>query len=714
MAVFGKEQVRFAFQLLADDSAALAALLARAGTDFAIDGAEALATAIGAAWGREATHAAVADMLARYTTPLSHFVAARLEQQAGRRDAALALFQLVANDLSCPEPFVLLHQARLLADLGREAEAIAALRQALALHPPYGFTLKAEKLVARLMRSPHWVPRRSLKLAVIGSSTTAMIAGPLLVAGFRDGIAITVYEGAHGGWRQEVLDPASGLAAFGPEITLILVNSRDLGLAPAGGAERVEALCQALRQGWRALRQTHACHVIQVLFDLPDDGAWGPLEDQLPDGRRRLVATANARLAAELPASVSLLDPLRVASLYGGSLRSDEEWARSKQYPAAAALPAFADLVLAQCRAVLGLSAKVLALDLDNTLWGGVIGEDGVAGIKIGPPDAVGELHQAIQDYALDLKARGVVLAAISKNNPDDAEAPFRHHDGMRLKLEDFVAFRANWDDKASNLEALAAQLGLGVDSIVFLDDNPLERNWVRARLPDVTVVEGGADPATMLAALKRGLYFESVALTEDDHNRHASYLATSAVKALEHAPGTAIEDFLAELGMIATHGPVDGLTLARVTQLLNKTNQFNLTTRRATEAEIAAMAASPDWWCRWFRLADRFGDHGLIGLVFARTGPVWEIDTWLMSCRVLGRRMEDFMASRLLAAAAQAGAAEVRGRYLPSAKNGQVADLLPRLGFAATGEPDLWRWDLAAFPAPPCPFIREGDHGTP
>ena len=702
MAVFGRDQVRFAFHLLTDEGAALDSVLGLGAKDFSIDGAEALATAIGPAWARN--QGALAAILARHDTPLSWFVAARME----RGEAALALFHKVASELAAPEPFVQLHQARLLAELGRDAEAIAILRQALASHPPYGFILKAERLVARLMRSPAWTPRRTLKLALIGSSATQLLAGPVLAAGFRDGIALTLYEGGYGAWRQEILDPGSGLAAFGPEATLILVNARDLGLGPAGGAERADALVGALRQGWATLHQAHSCHVIQVMFDLPADGAWGALEDQLSDGRRRLIATANAALAADLPPSVSLLDPLRVA----GPLRSDEEWARSKQYPSAETLPDFADLVMAQCRAVLGLSAKVLALDLDNTLWGGIIGEDGLAGIKIGPPDPVGELHAAIQDYALALKARGVVLAAISKNNIDDAQAPFRQHDGMRLKLDDFVAFRANWDDKASNLEALAEQLGLGQDSIVFLDDNPLERNWVRARLPEITVIEGGNDPATMLAALKRNLSFESVALTAEDRGRHASYLATSAVKALGNASGAAIEDFLADLGMVAAHGPVDAPTLGRVTQLVNKTNQFNLTTRRYTEAEVAAMAASPDWWCRWFRLADRFGDHGLIGLIFARTGTVWEIDTWLMSCRVLGRRMEEFMACRLLAAARDSGAAEVRGRYLETAKNGQVADLLPRLGFVDTGEANIWRWDLAAQPVPICPFIRESENG--
>lgn len=644
-------------------------------------------------------------LLSASVSVTARYLQARLAQIDGRREDAAAAYDILRDALAEPEPFALLHHARVLADLGRTAEAIRTLRLALAAHPPYGFVVKAERLIARLFRSPDWVPVRRLRLALLGSSSTALLPGPLMAAALRAGIALDLYEGGYGAWRQEILDPGSGLHAFAPETVLILVNHRDLAASPRGVAAQGESLCRELRDAWTALQDRHACHVIQCGFDLPQDGAWGALEDQLADGRRRLTIQANLRLSADLPSGVSFLDPARVARLSGAPLASDEEWMRFRQYPATPSLPAFADLVMAQCRAVLGLAPKVLALDLDNTLWGGVIGEDGLAGLKLGAPDPQGEAYLALQDFALDLKARGVILAICSKNNLEDAQAPFLGHDAMRLRLADFAAFRANWDDKATNLAALADELNLGLDAIVFLDDNPLERAWVRSRLPQVTVVEGGDDPWRMLQALRRGCYFEVVTLTAEDVNRHASYAATAATRQLQEGAGS-VEEFLAGLGMVAEHGPVDETTLTRVTQLINKTNQFNLTTRRYTEAEVRQMAASPEWWCRWFRLSDRFGDHGLIGLVFARKDAVWRIDTFLMSCRVLGRRMEDFMAAALLTAAKAEGAGRVTGRYHPTAKNGLVADLLPRLGFAPEGEDSCW--DLVTKPIAACPFIAE------
>lgn len=711
MAPPGRDQVRFAFQIGLDGQKALDAVLAASGTGFSPDGAEALADAVAPLWAGSRDR--IAEVLAAATGPTALFVAARLAQQDGRRDEALAQFKALAAALPVPDAGVQIYIGRVATALGKMAEAVAAVRLGLSLDPSYGLHLKAEKLVRSLMRSPEWQPSRHLRLAILGTSTTALLAGPLVNACFRAGIAVELYQGAHGAWRQEILDPSSALHAFAPQAAILLVNSRDLALPPDGGRERMAEFCADLRHAWAELRVRHDCHIIQVGFDRPGEGAWGTLEDQLPQGRRRVVDDANRILADDPPPGVVFLHPGRAASLLGGAFVSEREWMRSRQYPAVEALPLLADLIVAQCRAFLGLSAKVLALDLDNTLWGGVIAEDGIAGIVLGPPDPMGEAYQALQDHALELKARGVILAVCSKNNVADAQLPFREHDAMRLRLDDVVVFRANWDDKAANLSEVARQLDLGLDSIVFLDDNPVERAWVRDRLPQVTVVEGGSDPWTMRAALERGFHFETVALTEDDRNRHGSYRARAELANLRQG-GSTVEDFLADLGMTCHHGPVDTLTLSRTAQLIAKTNQFNLTTPRYSLGEVGDMAASSEWWCRWFRLADRFGDHGLTGLLFARRGETaWEIDTWLMSCRVLGRRMEDFMLGRLLAAAGDAGAVQVRARYLPTAKNAPVADLLPRLGFVAGGGEGEYVWDIAR-PAAPCPFIAEGGADAP
>ena len=231
----------------------------------------------------------------------------------------------------------------------------------------------------------------------------------------------------------------------------------------------------------------------------------------------------------------------------------------------------------------------------------------------------------------------------------------------------------------------------------------------MRSRLPQVTVPECGQTPWEMQAALRRGLYFEAVTLTEEDRLRHAAY-AGNAARAAAQQSAPSLESFLSGLEMAARHGPVDAQTLPRVAQLINKTNQFNLTARRYTEDQVAAMASSSDWWCRWFRLADRFGDHGLIGVLLARKGPSqWRVDTWLMSCRVLGRQMEDFMCACLLSAAQREGAQAVIGEYVPSEKNAVVSGLYARLGFEASpADPRQYVFTLADRPTFACKFIRD------
>jgi FkbH-like protein len=282
----------------------------------------------------------------------------------------------------------------------------------------------------------------------------------------------------------------------------------------------------------------------------------------------------------------------------------------------------------------------------------------------------------------------------------------------MRLRLEDFAAFHANWEDKATNIRRIADDLSLGLDSFVFLDDNPVEREWIRQHLPEVTVIDCGSRPWEMLSALRRCRYFEAVTVTQEDLDRHALYQSASTRRQLERQVGS-VEEFLTQLEMFAEHGSVDEATLPRVAQLVNKTNQFNLTTRRHNESQIRMMAASPQWWCHWFRLKDRFADHGLIGALFARTATPgdhteWIIDTWLMSCRVLGRRMEHYMLRTLIQTLQAKGALRIIGEYIPTPKNGLVQELFRQMSFLPLDDgPNRFVADLKHGYRPPlCPWI--------
>jgi acyl carrier protein len=588
-------------------------------------------------------------------------------------------------------------------------EAIVNAQTALRQYPDYAFYVKNEKLLEKLTASEAWQPARKTKAAILGSSTTALLAPVLRASAFREGVQLDIYEGIYGNFQQEILDPDSGLYRFKPDLVLLLPNHFDLALPPVGGLQRALDYCGRLRELWGLLLGRHPCHIVQVGFETPHSGAWGNMEYTLPEGRRRAIVAANLALSERLPAGVSFLDINAAAAQFGQRFFSQSEWYSARQYPASAALPLIADHLYSHCAAALGLGKKVLVLDLDNTLWGGVIGEDSLGGIRIGPPTALGEGYVELQKYVKDLQHRGVLLAVCSKNNPADAELPFLKHDAMHLKLGDFAAFVANWQDKATNLRTIAEELSLGLDSFVFLDDNPVERALVRRQLPQVAVPECGQNPWDMTAALQRGMYFEGLSLTDEDLRRHESYRGIAARKAMESA-APSLDDFLRDLQMTVEHGPIDDATLTRVAQLINKTNQFNLTARRYTEEQVKAMAESPTWWCHWFRLADRFGNHGLIGVILAEKGRfAWHVDTWLMSCRVLGRKVEEFMCHCLLSAALADGAAEVVGHYAPTAKNALVKNLYTQLGFQSVDDESgsiKYVFDLNAKHIKPCDYV--------
>jgi FkbH-like protein len=294
----------------------------------------------------------------------------------------------------------------------------------------------------------------------------------------------------------------------------------------------------------------------------------------------------------------------------------------------------------------------------------------------------------------------------VSKNNRSDAEDVFRRHDSSILRMDDFAMFLANWDDKPANLRQLAETLALGADSFVFLDDNPAERAAVREALPDVIVPEISGEPSESIAALERGLYCQAVQFTPEDASRSASYAARARVAEARQSDGG---DYLLDLGMEIQWGAVDASTAPRVAQLINKTNQFNLTTRRYTLSEVEAFMVSPRHWFRWFRLRDRFADHGLIAALLAErmSAECWTLDLWLMSCRTIGRGVEQFMFNRLLEAARGENAACIDAVYLPTARNRLVRDLLPRLGFAAIGEGGRYRLRTSEATPVPCPGLQ-------
>lgn len=568
--------------------------------------------------------------------------------------------------------------------------ALAALRQALAARPDYLAQTAGARLAAKILADA--AVRKTLqpvRLAVLGSSTTAQLSPLLTLHGLAAGLELEIHETPFGAYRQEILAPSSALYAFKPEAVLLFVNYRDAEEGPPEAeADRWAGL-------WRLLRESAGCAVLMNSFDVPAERPGGNLEASLPDSRLARLRRLNVLLAERAQGGAALLvDCDHLSGVVGKERWHDARfWHHARQAIAPAALPHYAAEAAAVLMAAFGRARKCLVLDLDNTLWGGVVGDDGIAALEIGETPR-GEAFVEFQRYVKALARRGVLLAVCSKNNEANAREPFEKRPEMVLRLDDFSVFVANWEDKATGLRAIAKKLNLGIDALAFADDAAGEREFVRRFCPEVAIVDLPEDPAEYCQTLDALRLFETVSVSAEDRGRAAHFMAETARRALkEQAPDLA--SFLHDLDMRAETGPFQEADVARLAQLINKTNQFNLATRRTTEAEVRALIADEDAWTLSVRLADRLGDYGLISAVIARKrGDDFEIDTWLMSCRVLGRDIEKLVYNKLVSAARAAGAKALVGRYLPTAKNVLVKDLLAGFGFAPQAE-GAWRLSL-------------------
>ena len=423
----------------------------------------------------------------------------------------------------------------------------------------------------------------------------------------------------------------------------------------------------------------------------------------LPGSPRYLTGEFNRRLVQQARQQSRLvLDVSALASLVGDAAWSAGRYWYAAKYPfATAMIPLYADNLMRIIAAQMGRSRRVLVLDLDNTMWGGIVGDDGIEGLALGNGSPLGEAHSALQRMALSLKERGIILCVSSKNDEAIALDAFRNHPEMTLREDDIVAFRVNWDDKAANIKAISDAIDLGLDSFVFLDDNPAERKRVRDALPSVAVPELPEDPGDWLPVLQAAGYFEQAGFSKEDQLRAGFYKA-NALRAAQMEQIGDHNDYLLSLGMTLSIAPFDSAGRKRISQLISKSNQFNLTTRRYSEAEIAAMQSSADVFAIQARLEDIFGDNGMISAVICRqTGASWEIDTWIMSCRVLGRRVEEALLQYLVQQARLRGISEIIGRYIPTARNGLVRDHYGGLGFIQTGSQNgetIWRLAVSGY----------------
>lgn len=569
------------------------------------------------------------------------------------------------------------------------------------------------------LRGKGALSERTIKIAVLGGVTTQQLTALLDLFLAAGQVRAEMYHADFGTLRQEVLDPASELYRFQPDFLLLPTTWRDAGHRPLISDSRDEVdrkVGQEVAEWnalWRTAHERLRCQIIQCNFAAPAWRALANMDGKHPAGLGRYLASLNHAFSDAAPAYVTIHDADHLAATWGRDRWHDERFYHQAKLPCAPEClvdyaHSLASIVLAQ----LGKGRKCLVLDLDHTLWGGVIGDDGLGGIRLGQGDPEGEAFLAFQLYVKSLQERGVILAVCSKNTEAIAKEVFEKHTEMVLRLGDISCFMANWDDKATNLRRIANQLNIGADSLVFVDDNPAERAIVRQLCPEVAVPELPEDPAQYIRALDRQRYFQVVAISGEDLKRTDFYQASGARQALE-STAEDLNSFLKSLDLVATVAPVDAMNLERSAQLIQRSNQFNVTTRRHAAGDLMAMVADTSFITRTVSLRDRFGDHGLISVVLAQVvDDSLRIDTWLMSCRVLKRGVEDFVLNDLVRSARARGVRTLVGDYLPTQKNGLVRDLYATLGFALESEDasgnTRWTLPIADNWAPRETFIQE------
>ena len=572
------------------------------------------------------------------------------------------------------------------ADVTRSSEILKEMR-----HPvtPATILRKRHALKKELLAQPNLL---SARVAILGGSTTTEVKSMLELFLLAQGIQPSFYESGYNRYSEDVLFENPDLWNFRPDVAFIHTTWRNVSQFPEL-METEEQVEQRVQQEvarfdalWTKIHADLNALVIQNNFDLPHLRPLGNLEGSEISARTHFLARLNAEFAqhARQQSWLMVNDIHSLSAQVGLSTwHADTYWYNFHMAVSPTATVTLAQNVAGVIKAAYGKSKKCLVLDLDNTLWGGVIGDDGVQNLILGRDHPLGEAFLDFQRYVKNLQRRGILLAICSKNDIENAKAGFSHPDSI-LTLDDFSAFKANWKPKPENLREIAAELNIGLDSLVFVDDNPAERALVSEQLPEVATPEIGSHVARYAQALEAERYFEVSKIVGDDLNR-ATYYSSNAQRTAAQAAFVDYGEFLESLEMTAEIAPFSAVYLERITQLINKTNQFNLTTRRYTGAEVDAIAQDPGYIALYGRLVDRFGDNGLVSVLIGRIKEdKVEIDLWLMSCRVLNREMELAMFDALLEKCRERGIREIRGLYIPSKKNGMVADLYRTLGFAA------------------------------
>ncbi len=534
-------------------------------------------------------------------------------------------------------------------------------------------------------------------IAILGGSTTHDVKDMLELFLLNVGIVPQFYESEYNQFWQDIMFDNAELAEFQPDIIYIHTSTRNITNFP-GMTHSEEAVCQLLEEEylhyekmWQKIEETYHCPVIQNNFEEPFYRLLGNKDFSDIHGRVSYVNRLNERFAqfARKNSYFFINDIHYMASCYGLQKWADPfYWHMYKYACAVPAIPELSYNVANIVKSIYGKNKKAFVLDLDNTLWGGVVGDDGPDQIEIGQETSMGQLYSEFQQYIKDHKDIGVLLTVNSKNDEANALAGLNRPDSV-LKPEDFLVIKANWQNKDQNIHEIAEELNLGADSFVFVDDNPAERHIVEAQVPGVAVPQMG-DVVQYIITLDRSGFFEMTHFSQDDIKRNEMYKANVERRREQSSFGD-YSEYLRSLEMTAEIGAFRSMYLSRIAQLTNKSNQFNLTTKRCSLSDIEEIAVNPQYITLYGKLVDKFGDNGVVSVVFGhkdeQDGALFHIDLWLMSCRVLKRDMEKAMLDELVHRCLDSGISCIRGYYYPTAKNNMVREFYAAQGFAKISE---------------------------
>lgn len=544
-------------------------------------------------------------------------------------------------------------------------------------------------------RAAKWAVQESfsdIKIAVLGSGSIQFLVLALRAMLLKYDIKADIYEGEYAGLNMDLLDETSPFYQFNPKVVFLLPDYRDIQYFPELMADEKEVSDWSRSQVdiyvnyWTLIeKKLPDCHIFQSNFVLPVERELGNLEENLIFSRQTCYKMLNLELLRHRKKNVTIMDMEYVASYIGKKNWFDQTaWMLHKASFAMEYVGIVGELLAKQTAVFLGKTRKCLVLDLDNTLWGGVVGDDGCDGINLNPNDAVGEAYLTFQKYVLRLRNRGVILAVCSKNEMEIAKEPFLKNPNMLIQLSDIAVFVANWEDKAGNLKRIAEELNIGLDSMVFFDDNPAEREIVKMYAPEVWVVDVPEDPADYVRALNEESPFEWMQLTKEDRKRADTYEQNKKRKEMLN-DFKDYDEYLKALCMKGNAGALEEKDSERFTQLINKSNQFNLRTKRYSEGQITEVINNPDAVCLKVELEDKFSNYGLIScIILKKEDETCFIDTWVMSCRVLKRGVEELAFKQILKTAREWGCKVIIGEYIPTKKNKMVETLYQQFGFEA------------------------------